>query len=345
MKTFKRKLIPEIEQRDLMHSFLSMLCDKRLWIDFQSAMSRRNLNCGSPIFSQCESIFAMSEMRVRELFKEGNVLHLPCGEDLLDEQSVQELKSKYQEHFATRLQAFDKQAKKKEKKKEEEENYTTDIRRVHLRLKNVPPEINYYLNLTLKYSSEIYERYFDMIKDAYVKSCQTDLKDAARTWLRPFGVLNRDLHKYKELNPKYYNVDSTALQNAIRRADKEWSSFFKRCHLEDRKPRRKKMSPNDPEFVNELEPEKYYKVLPIPCKSPFEDFMISSSTLNFDGGKIRIPKAQGFIEVDNLTPTCAVDGKLISATFKKDINNQWIAVFQYKAKYLKSSSSDDSTNE
>ena len=345
MKTFKRKLIPEIEQQDLMFHLLSNLSDKGIWIDFQRIKPKRKDDIRLLLFSQCESILTMTKERITELFPEKTILCLPCAEGVLDDNRISILKGKYQEHITARFLCLEKQEEKKKKREKSQKNKEEDqngkaIIRPHVRvlLKDVSPEVEEYLNLTLKYSSEIYERYFDMIKDAYVKSCQTNIKDVARTWLRPFGTLNRDLHRFKELNPKYYNVDSTALQNAIRKADDEWAAFFRNCYKENKKPRKRLAE------VYDLAPEEIFKVLPFPGKKPFDEFMVTSSTLSFDGEKIKIPKISKPICASVIFSSYKGEGKITSATFKKDINNNWLASFLYKIEKAPSSSDKPTEN-
>ena len=340
MRTYKRVLITEQDQKDFMTNIISDLCDKGVWIDFGRIKVKSKSYIPSILFSHCEYIMDMSKERIHELFPDPSLLILPCDEAYLNPERTLELKKKYQEHFQKRLQSFVKLDKKRKEAAEEYETYTRPS--VILKIKNITPDVVYYLNLTLRYSAEIYERYFDMIKDTYIKSCQTKLDDdVARTWLRPFGTLNKDLRIFKELNPKYYNVDSTALQNAIRRADDEWAVFFRNCYKENRKLRRKHAS----DEVCDLAPEAFFKSLPFPGKKPFEEFMVTSPTLSFDGERIKIPKIHKALEVDVLSSSYKGEGRITSATFRRDINNEWRVSFLYKEKIVKSSSSDDSTNE
>ena len=321
--THKRQRLSETEQRELFSQTVFDYCDKGIWISL-----KRKMKFDHTLFSECESIKEMKRERIGDLYSSPETFTLPdFWYESLSPEQAQAIKIRYQEHFEIRIKALTKRKKEKEDKLDEKVVDPPPYERrpeTFIRLIGINEKIDKYLSLNLECSQRIYERYFDMIKEAYLDSCK---KGEERVWLRPCGILNKDLCQYKKFHPELAKAESTVLQNAIREADNEWAYFFRRCKMENKK---KRGSPAQrAEAVLRDEGSEYFKVLDYPVKKPKYHFMMTSSALTFDGDKIKIPKIDNPVGTEVISSSYKGIGRLTSATFQKG-NNEWTVKLLYR---------------
>lgn len=325
MGTHKHKRISVSEQQELFYQTVFNYCNQGFWV----ALKKKIIFEHSSL-SEFEAIHAMSEERIADLYASSETFALPDFWSLsLPPEQLQIIKEKYQEHFERRIQTLTKQKERKKNRDIENEEMPDPPpyeRRpeTFIRLIGINEEIDKYLSWNLECSQRIYERYFDMIKEAYIDSCK---EGEERVWLRPQGTLNKDLCQYKKFHPELAKAESTVLQNAIREADNEWAYFFRRCKRENKK---KRGSPAQrAEAVLRDEGSEYFKVLDYPVKKPKYHFMMTSSALTFDGDKIKIPKIDNPVGTEVISSSYKGIGRLTSATFQKG-NNEWTAKLLYR---------------
>ncbi len=292
-KPSKMHLLPD-EQKEFVDSVKKLIIEKGYWTDKFPAIEK--------IVSSFEPVYKMPQKRLNEIFQEGELVSLPF---LIEDSATA---AKYLNFFQKR--SSDYKRKEIPSSPEKEENDVTGWIRLLIR-----PDVEQiaYFEKAIKYSEYVYKLYFEKVLNTYRQTCLSSSKND-RVWLRPYAF-NPMLHKLKEQNPWLYEVDSTALQNVVHYADKQWIKFFKEIRKNAKNPKLK-------DFRIEI---------PKPYESLF-GFLTTSSTICYDNKShsLRIPKLSNAIPVEVNFHFCQEKERIASVFISKE-KEGWCAALKFKA--------------